>query len=299
MAELAASVIICTRNRAEMLAETIDSILAGTMVPAELIVVDQSRSPNEAWAHRPLVGASELRYLWTQSVGLSRARNIGLAAAQHDLVVFTDDDVFATEGWLERLVHALCEAGPRTVVTGQVRPSEERPGYFTPSTKRDDLPAVYEGRVPIAMGGVLLGVNMGMYRSAIEEVGLFDEELGAGASFPSSEDNDLGFRLLEAGYRIIYVPEALLYHRAWRSNRELIPLWWGYGVGQGAFYAKHLSLRDPYILKCLCWDVMRHVRRLPRRLWQRNRPGAVKDVMYTFGILYGATRWRLTWRKTP
>jgi GT2 family glycosyltransferase len=68
---------------------------------------------------------------------------------------------------------------------------------------------------------VLWGNNIAIQRSAIVKVGAFDERFGAGSNFPSSEDNDLGFRLLEAGYRIIYMPKATLYHRAWRINKSM------------------------------------------------------------------------------
>src|SRR5205823_6583384 len=89
-------------------------------------------------------------------------------------------------------------------------------------------------------------------------VGDFDDDLGPGARFPASEDSDLGFRLLEAGYHIHYIPEAVLYHRAWRSNSDYLPLRWSYGVGRGAFYAKHLRLDDRYIMRRMIRDVRIH-----------------------------------------
>ena len=98
---------------------------------------------------------------------------------------------------------------------------------FAPSTKVDTAPAVYHGRLH---EDVLYTGNMAMDRSAARAVGVFDERLGPGTSFPSAEDNDFGFRLLEAGYRIVYVPEALLYHRAWRSERDYVRLRWSYGA---------------------------------------------------------------------
>src|SRR5439155_23952935 len=105
-------------------------------------------------------------------------------------------------------------AGPRTIATGRVlSTAPETPGGFAPSTKIEEASIVYEGRVG---KDVLWGNNMAMYRSAIAPIGGFDERLGVGSHFPSSEDNDLGFRLLEAGYRFIYVPEAVLYHWYWQ-----------------------------------------------------------------------------------
>ena len=55
-----------------------------------------------------------------------------------------------------------------------------------------------------------------------EQVGGFDARLGAGSRFPAADDNDLGFRLLKAGYEIVYAPEPVVYHRAWRPASEYL-----------------------------------------------------------------------------
>src|SRR5207244_1414095 len=149
---------------------------------------------------------------------LSRSRNEGLKTAQYEWIAITDDDMYVHADWLRELIGSLVEAGKRAVVTGQVLPSaSEVEGGFAPSTVETQTPAVYEGRITTH---VMPAGNMAIHASAIQEVGLFDERLGAGAIFPSAEDHDLGFRLLEAGYRILYVPQAIVYHRAWRSAKD-------------------------------------------------------------------------------
>ena len=73
----------------------------------------------------------------------------------------------------------------------------------------------------------------------------------SGFSLATSPDNThlpgAYFRLLEAGYRIVYSPEAVLFHRAWRTPQSYLPLRWAYGVALGGFFAKHLTLRDRWI----------------------------------------------------
>jgi hypothetical protein len=103
--------------------------------------------------------------------------------------------------------------------------------------------------------------------------------------------------LLEAGYRIAYVPEAVLYHRAWRSERDYLRMRWIYGRGKGGFYGKYLSLRDSYILRRMAWDIGHRVFGFPLRLWSQPRL-AYGDPAYIFGILVGATQWLLTHRGT-
>ena len=290
----AASLILPSRNRPEFLLASVESLLHGDEVPSELIIIDQSKAPNPALANLTTHRTCEIRYLWTQSVGLSQANNRGIAAASHDLLVFTHDDIVVTPAWFGTLVRALLVAGMRNVVTGQVRLTEaERPGGFQLTVKVDEAPAVYEGRVG---KDVLLPLNMAMYRSAIDEVGGFDVRLGPGTPFPGAEDNDLGLRLLEAGYRIIYVPEAVLYHRAWRTEQDYVSLRWSYGRGQGAFYAKYLNLKDRYMLGRLVQDVV-HYAYISFWGMRHQRRRAYGHAAFALGILSGAVQWLLTQRK--
>lgn len=290
------SLIICSRNRPKLLGELVASILEGDELPTEIIVIDDSDSPHKGLASLTTSRDCEMRYLWTHSIGLSRANNDGIAAAQYDALVFTQDDVLVSPTWFGAIARALFEAGQRSVVTGQVRPSEpEISGAFAPSTIADPVPAVYTGRIN---KDVLFAQNMAMYRFVVEDVGYFDKRLGPGTPFPGAEDNDFGLRLLEAGYRISYVPQAVVYHRAWRSKSDYIPLYWNYGRGQGAYYAKYLSIQDRYMLQRMIRDILYHLTQAPQRLWRRQTYRIVSDAVYVLGILSGAIEWLWTQKRT-
>jgi GT2 family glycosyltransferase len=124
---------------------------------------------------------------------------------------------------------------------------------------------------------------------------MFDERLGAGGPFPGAEDNDFGFRVLEAGYQIVYDPLPTLYHRAWRRMREYVPLHWKYGYGQGAYYAKHIQFHDRYMFQRLRWSVLKHIR-LALRLANQDRREAAAHASYAAGMLYGSMKWMITQR---
>jgi GT2 family glycosyltransferase len=287
------SLIICSRNRPELLTELVLSILQGEEVPTEIIIVDDSDVCNDQLNNLVTDRSCEIRYLWNRSVGLSRANNTGIATARFDLIVFTQDDVLVTSAWFGVLVRSLLDAQPRTVVTGKVLPGgEESGGGFAPSTKSDDEIKIYEGRIG---SDVLYVQNMAIFRSAFDEVGLFDPDLGPGTAFPAAEDNDLALRLLEAGYRIIYDPHAVTYHRAWRSEDEYLWLHWNYGRGQGAYYSKYFSFKDPRMIKRMTRDIWGYAIRFPLRLI-RDRNQAWRDMLYVAGLLYGAARWRIKLR---
>jgi GT2 family glycosyltransferase len=138
-------------------------------------------------------------------------------------------------------------------------------------------------------------MNMGMYRRAFEEVGLFDERLGPGTPFPAAEDNDLCDRLLHCGFEIHYVPTAVLYHRAWRSDRDYLGLRWAYGRGQGAFYGKTLRLREGHARRCLRADFTHRIRRLLQGL-RENRRRSIGETAYLLGLIAGMGQWLVTHR---
>ncbi len=290
------SLVICTRNRPKLLSETVDSVLAGHEVPTEIIIIDQSAQPHPTLTRLKPDRACVIRYAWSRSVGVSRARNEGLTAAQYDWIAIIDDDMYVHADWFGVLLRTLIDAGPQAVVTGQVRPSEsEVAGGFAPSTKSDGTSAVYEGRIT---ADVLYTGNMALHRSAIEAVGDFDERLGPGTHFPGAEDSDLGFRLLDTGYRIVYIPEAIVYHRAWRSKRDYLLLRWNYGCGRGAFFAKHLGLRDRFMLRRMLTAYGQYTGRLVRYLLVRSRRQTLGDAIFILGMFSGSIRWLLTQKRS-
>jgi GT2 family glycosyltransferase len=285
------SLIICSKDRPKLLFETVESVLRGEHVPTELIIVDQSASPHPELSVMKTERACEIRYLHSKTVGAGAGRNLGIVSSSYNIVTFLDDDMFVAPDWFAHLVQAVIESGPGRVVTGQVRAGEaEVMGGSAPSIKKDQEPAVYKGRI---RKDVLYTGNMGTYRSVFLGVGIFDERLGPGTAFPAAEDNDLGFRILEKGYHICYVPNALVYHRAWRSQREHLSLEWKYGVGRGAYYAKHTSWKDPYMLSRMIHDMKENLMNFLGHVVYKRRLNF--DYLFSaLGIFYGALRWRVT-----
>jgi GT2 family glycosyltransferase len=292
----AVSLIIPSRNRPELLAETVDSVLAGRQVPAEIVIVDQSDDPNEALRARHCERC-RITYTWLSRPGVSRARNHGIRTAQHGLLAFIDDDVRVHADWFENLVRAHLAAGDRAVVSGRVLPEQPPTAHgFVPSTIESEEPVVYEGRIGM---DILYSNNMIMPREAAEGVGLFDERLGAGTPFQNAEDNDLAYRLLEAGYRIHYAPEPVVEHRAWRTGRDYLPLRWSYGRGQGGFYAKHFDLRDRYMIHRAAYDAKQRLIRCARLAAAREPRRALGQLVYLTGLLTAMAQWLLTRSRTP
>lgn len=300
------SVALCTRNRPELLGQAVASILAGAAVPAEIVIVDQSDHPLPVVAGHGPRESPCIRHVPSGSRGLARARNEAARLAQRPILAFTDDDVLVDRSWLGRLVGALEVAGENAVVTGRVVPGEpEAADTFAPALKGGDVPRIYRGRI---RDDPLVSANMALPRALFERVGGLDDRLGVGTRFPGGEDNDFGFRVLELGCTIAYVPDAVVVHRAWRAASDhYLRVRWGYGRGQGAFLAKHLARYRRFMGRRLAGSIARVSWRALRRAITPRGGSAPQhrwrlvlgDLTMAAGIVSGAVAWLAGRRGAP
>ena len=122
----ASTFIIATRNRPDELRATVESIMAQTILPGELCIVDSS-SETPARAHiEDLCAASGLRldYVHPAPRGLPRQRNLGLDRTEGDPVFLVDDDVFLAPDCHEVILEEYKRWGPEL---GGVRAAPVRP----------------------------------------------------------------------------------------------------------------------------------------------------------------------------
>src|SRR5512142_2687282 len=121
---------IATRNRPAGLARCLDALLAGTMLPAEIIIVDQSatsRAPGAVAA--PAGTAVPIRYIRQPPMGLSASRNAAIRTTGYPVLAMTDDDCVPDAGWIGAIAAAFEAAPDSAAVTGRVLPlGPERPG---------------------------------------------------------------------------------------------------------------------------------------------------------------------------
>ena len=287
---LPASVIIPSRGRPALLVQCVESILAGDELPREIVVVDQSEQENTTLAAMGTVRGCSVRYRRVDTKGVSAARNEACAVAAEEALVFTDDDIVVAPAWLGTITRSVLADPSSTLISGRVLFIDRaETGGFAPSLIEAEEPRTYEGRV---WSDVLFSNNMAFSRAIYERLGPFDPRLGVGSPYRAATDNDYCFRALEAGLRIRYDPYAIVYHQAWRPKRRYTGVYWNYGVGQGACFAKHAHLHDRYTLIRLRNAVVRH----GRAALQVRSDGwwaASGEAAYAIGLVYGAARWSL------
>jgi GT2 family glycosyltransferase len=247
------SVLVPTRNRADLAGGCVRALLRQDHSAFEVLVLDQSEGGDTARAVAAADdGSGRLRRIPVDGVGRSRALNAGIPHARGAWVVLVDDDCEPLPGWLRSLDAESRQAGPRSAIVGRVLPGAPEPGLAPPPATLDEPePADYAGRVRRD----LVYPNFAVPREAFAEVGVFDERMGVGTPLPGGEDNDFGYRLLRAGWRILYRPGPAVIHRAWRTHAARLALKRAYGLGQGAFYAKHLARLDLFMTLRLVEDL--------------------------------------------
>lgn len=266
------SVIICTYNRDRVLEETIRSFLECHTdgIDHELVVVDNnSTDGTRKIAERFATLNSRIRYVMEPQEGLSHARNKGIWVSVGDIVAFVDDDVYFSPFWLTALDSAFKRRADIACIGGRIAP------YFeadTPSWIDDKIMVIYgvtrfgDLEREILPPDRWIGCNMAFRRSVFEQVGVFHPSLGrTPGSLLSGEDDEIAYRVENAGLKTLYLPEALVSHRI--SPARLTRQWvftrfyWG---GITEVVLKQLS-KDPLPRMILAWRAVRKIMGLVRR----------------------------------
>jgi GT2 family glycosyltransferase len=268
------TVAIPTIGRLEPLRRCLESLRACVPAPAEILVVDQSHETALTELVADVAGG-RARVVPSHGLGVARARNDGLRAAVHPVVLVTDDDCTVPVEWVG-VGHRLTAAHPGAIVTGRVLPVGDP--RAVPSTKDDPVPVDLSSE---RRGGWLFGNNMALPRDGVLDLGGFDERFGPEEA---AEDNEFCYRWLSAGRSLRYEPSLVVEHHDWRSPEELERLYVRYARGEGFFYAKHLRRGDLRMLRFVIRDVAWGVRALAsgrlkgRESWTDSRRGVFKGM---------------------
>ena len=231
--------IIPLYNGATFIEETLQSVLAQTMPPDEIIVVDDGSSDAGPEIVRRLAQSHPIRLLQKENGGQSSARNFGVAHAHGDLIAFLDHD----DIWYPHHLATLMEpfAGSRPTDLGWTYSNLDRvdqEGRPEIRSFLSTLKAVHPKKSLLdclAQDLYILPSAALIARQAFLAVGGFDESLSG------YEDDDLFLRLFQAGFEHIYIDEALSAWRIFPRSASYSPRM----VASRRFYAQKLLKRFP------------------------------------------------------
>ncbi|MFY9588798.1 MAG: glycosyltransferase [Actinomycetota bacterium] len=281
--DLSVSVVVCCRDRAELLEGALEAIGRSLRPNDDGIVVDSASRDSSV---SDVAKRAGMRVVRLEQPGTSRARNAGAAASEASIVAYTDDDCLVPGNWTERLRQIFSERDTG-FVTGAVVGDRDHalPASLVIGGERRRLSTADD---PFALGA---GSNMAFRKSVLTSAGGFDECLGPGAPLVAAEDVDLFWRLLRAEVNGLHEPSLSVTHRQWRTRTQSFGRHFDYGIGAGAFVAKAIRMGDAN-----GWRILR--RRLFRdgfgaafrHLIKRQEHAALAELMVALGVPVGAAR---------
>jgi len=240
-----ASIVIPTYNKSAHLEQTLRRLVGQKRAPEfEVIVVDDCSEDATSGIIETLRTDYSLRYVRNSAnMGRSKARNIGLAEAQGDIVIFLDDDWLVNDTFVYHHVHS---GGPGKIVLGTRWEFSENDGdlgsALSDSRGRCQkqqvmqmLEAIFRwplrGDAPLAWFNFITG-NISTWREDVLAVGGFDENFSGWGG----EDTELGYRMRSADMVYIYQPQAASYHLTHpRNPRQPVEIY----DNMRYFYHKH------------------------------------------------------------
>ena len=222
------SVVVCAYNAAAWIDECLTALDGLDYPTVRVIVVDDGSTDDTAARVRTHPG---VRLIQTANNGLSAARNVGMEAADGELIAYVDADVRVEPSWLTYLVRPFMESDVVAAGGPNVVPAD------------DAWCAQCVARSPGAPAHVLLddriaehvpGCNFAVRRAALVAIGGFDPIFAR-----AGDDVDVCWRLQEAGGRIAFAPSALV----WHHHRTRLSAYWrqqvGYGEGEAWLRLRH------------------------------------------------------------
>ena len=253
------SIIIATRDRADLLQRCIDSIeRKSTYAPWEILVVDNDSKEPETLhylrqlPHQVIPFPGPFNYARMMNEAVTHARGTHIVFLNNDTEVITPD-------WIQALLEhsqrpEVAAVGARLLYPdGRVQHEGIILGLGGGSALNVDCQGYFNLGESIRNCSAVTAACMMVRRDVFQELNGFDEELGV-----AFNDVDYCLRAREKGYLIVYTPLAKLYHYEGASRGRLHPLsdevgfrkrWGDPGTYRDPYYNPNLDLRRPFHLR--------------------------------------------------
>lgn len=210
------SVVIVTKNRSLDLSHLFGSLLSGSTLPDEILVIDNESTDNTKELVESISDTVSfpIRYEYYSGSGYPKIYNAGLKSATFEYVAFIDDDCIADIKWLESLKKSLQKSPEVFAVMGWCETYYEKNIYslatllFTNEWKRRSI-----SKNKVTDCEVLDNKNVVYNRSLLFKNNLEYDESRANFFSGAAEDCDLGMQIQAAGGQVIFNQEMLIWHK--------------------------------------------------------------------------------------
>lgn len=231
------SVVVLTCNEEENISKCLDSLIAQDYQKDkyEVIIVDAASKDKT----QNICREYPIRLVVADKKGFSHQRNKGIEAARGEYIAFTDADCAAEKSWLRKLVEQIESTDKDVVAVGGPNLVFDDDAPFSKIVG-------YAQETFLGSGGSAQSYRIGklkfvssvpncnaIYRKEIFAKEKYDESLIGG------DDCDLNFRLRQKGYKFLYRPDIIVWHRRPKSFREFIRKTLHYGKVMGQITRKN------------------------------------------------------------
>ncbi len=222
------SVVVITKNEEKYIKDLLDSLISQVQKPYEIIVVDAGSKDRTQEIVRKYSVEHEIVRLYIHSGTRAESRNFGAERASGEIVAFIDADCIANSFWTKEINKSMHENAD--IVAGKTI----KFGF----SGFANLPrvAIYHKGVDITYPSCNLA-----YKKRI-----FTSVKGFDPWFKEAEELDLNYRVVNAGGKLLYNENAIVYHRARESFIGFVKQSFWYGFGRKELTLKHGSLWSKY-----------------------------------------------------
>ncbi len=207
------SIVVCTRNRSDMLRETMKTIRSQRYRPVEIVVVDDGSTDDTKEVLAEF--GNDINYFHQDRKGIAEARSVGCRRARGEFIAFQDDDDLMPPDRIDDLLdgmrqhpEAVLAVGDWELIDPDGRDTGKRSRFGVTSLKGE--PVVIEDGYRAVLWPLVtpLPHTTLFRRSDAQRVGWFDAE----RFFHACSDTDFFARLGRLG-PVVYVPKIVSYYR--------------------------------------------------------------------------------------
>jgi len=228
MSRVSASVVVPAYNAKATIAECIEAVLEQSVSRSqfEVIIVDDGSTD----ATQEIAASYGVKVLCQPHRGVAAARNLGVDQAHGEIILFTDADCAPAHDWIENLMRPFHDpeiSGAKGIYRTRQR---ELVARFAQIEYEDKYDKMKKERFIDFVDTYCAG-----YRKSV-----FSKEAGFDPTFHRvAEDTEFSYRLAERGHKMVFVPQAIVYHRHVDSVWDYLERKFRGGYWGVALYRKH------------------------------------------------------------